>query len=81
MMQPVAGGATARPFKTYHNALGMDLYLRIAPELYLKRLVIGGLDRVFEIIEIFAMKESPPNTIPSSPCLSSTRPMPPMKTS
>ncbi len=49
MMQPIPGGATARPFKTYHNALDMELYLRIAPELYLKRLVIGGLERVFEL--------------------------------
>ena len=68
MMQPLCGGAEARPFKTHHNALNMELYLRIAPELYLKRLVVGGLERVFELNRNFrnegiSMKHNPEFTM------------------
>ncbi len=53
MLHPIPGGATAKPFKTHHNALNMDLYMRVAPELFLKRLVIGGFEKVFEINRCF----------------------------
>ena len=76
MMQPIPGGATAKPFITHHNALDMHLYLRIAPELYLKRLVVGGFERVFEINRNFRNEGLSTRTTPNSPCWSSTRPMP-----
>lgn len=53
MMHPIAGGAAARPFVTYHNALDMNLYMRIAPELYLKRLIVGGFEKVYEVGRVF----------------------------
>jgi lysyl-tRNA synthetase class II len=60
MLHPIPGGAAARPFKTHHNALDVDMYLRIAPELYLKRLTVGGFERVYEINGISAMRACPP---------------------
>jgi lysyl-tRNA synthetase class 2 len=64
VFHPIQGGATAKPFTTHHNALDMDLYLRIAPELYLKRLIVGGFERVFEIARVFRNEGTSPRHNP-----------------
>lgn len=74
MLQVIPGGATAKPFVTHHNAMDIDMYLRIAPELYLKRLVVGGFERVFEINRNFRNEGYLPATILNSLCLNSIRP-------
>ena len=63
-MQPIAGGAAARPFVTHHNTLDLQLYLRIAPELYLKRLLVGGMERVFEIGRVYPQRGDQPQAQP-----------------
>ena len=63
-MQSIAGGAAARPFVTHHNALDIDLFLRIAPELYLKRLLVGGMERVFEIGRVYRNEGISPQAQP-----------------
>ena len=74
VFHPIPGGAMARPFTTHHNALDVELFLRIAPELYLKRLVVGGFERVFEFARVFRNEGlSHTATTPSSRCSSSTR--------
>jgi lysyl-tRNA synthetase class II len=74
MMQPLYGGAAARPFVTHHNTLDIDLYLRIAPELYLKRLSWAASSASTRSIATSATKASRRSTTPSSPCSSSIRP-------
>ena len=76
VLNTISGGATARPFITHHNTLDIDMYMRIATELPLKRLIVGGMDRVYEIGRIFRNEAWTPSTTPSSPPSSSIRPMP-----
>ncbi len=73
-LHAIAGGAAARPFKTHHNALDMPLFLRIALELHLKRLLVGGMERVFELGRVYRNEGISPRTIPSSPCSRPIRP-------
>ncbi len=73
-LQPLYGGAAARPFTTEHHALSQTFYLRIAVELYLKRLIVGGFDRVYEITKNAGMRASTGTTLPNSPCWSGMRP-------
>jgi len=76
ILQSVAGGAAAKPFTTHHNALGCDFFLRISLELYLKRMLVGGWDRVFEIGRNFRNEGISRSTTRNSPCSRSTRPIP-----
>ena len=76
ILQPIPGGASARPFITHHNTLDVDLYLRIACELYLKRLIVGGFEGVYEFSKTSVTRVWTVLTIPSSPvwsCMCSTR--------
>ncbi len=74
ILNPIPSGASARPFVTRHNALDSDFYLRIAPELWLKRLMVGGFERVFELGRVFRNEGVTRATTPSSRCLSSMPP-------
>ena len=67
MMHPIPGGTSARPFITHHNTLDIDLYMRIAPELYLKRLIVGGFEKVYELNRNFRNEECPTNIIRNLP--------------